>query len=130
MNGGDEDRYLGLLLDAGIAPGTSFNPDLRLAFIDAYSRCESLRCGFQHYWRAALDQAVGDAIADPGRPVVLTLAIAGAVVGDATIGDTRGDSDSLSVIAGMATTNGRKASEHRGGPDSRDRSIRAAGQRL
>jgi hypothetical protein len=130
MNGGDEDRYLGLLLDAGIAPGTSFNPDLRLAFIDAYSGCESLRCGFQHYWRAALDQAVGDAIADPGRPVVLTLAIAGAVVGDATIGDTRGDSDSLSVIAGMATTNGRKASEHRGGPDSRDRSIRAAGQRL
>jgi len=108
MNGGDEDRYLGLLLDAGIAPGTSFNPDLRLAFIDAYSGCESLRCGFQHYWRAALDQAVGDA----------------------TIGDTRGDSDSLSVIAGMATTNGRKASEHRGGPDSRDRSIRAAGQRL
>jgi len=130
MNGGDEDRYLGLLLDAGIAPGTSFNPDLRLAFIDAYSGCESLRCGFQHYWRAALDQAVGDAIADPGRPVVLTLAIAGAVVGDETIGDTRGDSDSLSVIAGMATTNGRKASEHRGGPDSRDRSIRAAGQRL
>jgi len=130
MNGGDEDRYLGLLLDAGIAPGTSFNPDLRLAFIDAYSGCESLRCGFQHYWRAALDQAVGDAIADPGRPVVLTLAIAGAVVGDATIGDTRGDSDSLSVIAGMATTNGRKASEHRGGPDRRDRSIRAAGQRL
>ena len=130
MNGGDEDRYLGLLLDAGIAPGTSFNPDLRLAFIDAYSGCESLRCGFQHYWRAALDQAVGDAIADPGRPVVLTLAIAGGVVGDATIGDTRGDSDSLSVIAGMATTNGRKASEHRGGPDSRDRSIRAAGQRL
>ena len=130
MNGGDEDRYLGLLLDAGIAPGTSFNPDLRLAFIDAYSGCESLRCGFQHYWRAALDQAVGDAIADPGRPVVLTLAIAGGVVGDATIGDTRGDSDSLSVIAGMATTNGRKASEHRGGPDRRDRSIRAAGQRL
>jgi hypothetical protein len=77
-----------------------------------------------------LDQAVGDAIADPGRPVVLTLAIAGAVVGDATIGDTRGDSDSLSVIAGMATTNGRKASEHRSGPDRRDRSIRAAGQRL
>ena len=130
MNGGDEDRYLGLLLDAGIAPGTSFNPDLRLAFIDAYSGCESLRCGFQHHWRAALDQAVGNAIADPGRPVVLTLAIAGAVVGDATIGDTRGDSDSLSVIAGMATTNGRKASEHRGGPDRRDRSIRAAGQRL
>jgi len=129
MNGGDEDRYLGLLLDAGIAPGTSFNPDLRLAFIDAYSGCESLRCGFQHYWRAALDQAVGDAIADPGRPVVLTLAIAGAVVGDATIGDTRGDSDSLSVIAGMATTNRRKASVI-GAGQRRDRSIRAAGQRL
>jgi hypothetical protein len=46
MNGGDEDRYLGLLLDAGIAPGTSFNPDLRHALIDAYSGCESLRCGF------------------------------------------------------------------------------------
>ena len=73
MNGGDEDRYLGLLLDAGIAPGTSFNPDLRHAFIDAYSGCESLRCGFQHYWRAALDQAVGDA----------------------TIGDTRGDRQRL-----------------------------------
>jgi len=129
MNGGDEDRYLGLLLDAGIAPGTSFNPDLRLAFIDAYSGCESLRCGFQHYWRAALDQAVGDAIADPGRPVVLTLAIAGAVVGDATIGDTRGDSDSLSVIAGMATTNRRKASAI-GAGQRRHRSIRAAGQRL
>ena len=95
MNGGDEDRYLGLLLDAGIAPGTSFNPDLRLAFIDAYSRCESLRCGFQHYWRAASDQAGGNAIADPGRPVVLTLAIAGGVVGDATIGDTRGDRQRL-----------------------------------
>ena len=31
MNGGDEDRYLGLLLDAGSAPGTSFNPGLRHA---------------------------------------------------------------------------------------------------
>jgi hypothetical protein len=69
MNGGDEDRYLGLLLDAGIAPGTSFNPDLRHAFIDAYSGCESLRCGYQHYWRAALDpRQIGDAIADPADP--------------------------------------------------------------
>ncbi len=65
MTGGDEDRYLGLLLDAGIAPGTSFNPDLR----HAYSGCESLRCGFQHYWRAALDpRQIGDAIADPADP--------------------------------------------------------------
>lgn len=82
---GHEADYLGWFLDGGTA--TDLAAHLRDVFVASYSGRDSLRCGFAHYRRHAVNASqIGAAIARPGRTAVPTLAISGGVVGHALAG--------------------------------------------
>jgi pimeloyl-ACP methyl ester carboxylesterase len=81
---GREAQYLDWFYAAGTAGGRGVEPALRDAFVTAYRGREGLRGGFELYRAMAQNAAqIEAAVADPSRPQVPTLAIAGGVVGDA-----------------------------------------------
>jgi pimeloyl-ACP methyl ester carboxylesterase len=76
---GHEAAYLDFFLMAGTYQGQGVPPEIRDAFVSAYTGREALRCGFGYY-RAAERNAA--AISAAGRLTVPTLAVGGNTVGD------------------------------------------------
>ncbi|MEU8285344.1 alpha/beta hydrolase [Micromonospora sp. NPDC048905] len=76
---GHEAAYLDWFLLAGTFERRGVPPEIRDAFVSAYTGREALRCGFGYY-RAAEQNAA--AIAATGRLTTPTLAVGGNVVGD------------------------------------------------
>ena len=76
---GHEDTYLEWFLTAGTYERRGVPPEIRDAFVQAYTGREALRCGFGYY-RAADQNAA--AIAAAGRLTVPTVAVGGNTVGD------------------------------------------------
>ncbi|MEH1168476.1 alpha/beta hydrolase [Micromonospora sp. CPCC 205539] len=76
---GHEGAYLDWFLTAGTYERRGVPPDIRKAFVRAYTGQEALRCGFGYY-RAADQNAA--AVAAAGRLTVPTLAVGGNTVGD------------------------------------------------
>jgi pimeloyl-ACP methyl ester carboxylesterase len=76
---GHEDAYLDFFLTAGTYEGRGVPPEIRDAFVRAYTGREALRCGFGYYRAAAQNAA---AIPAAGRLTVPTVAVGGNTVGD------------------------------------------------
>lgn len=76
---GHEDTYLEWFLTAGTYERRGVPPEIRDAFVHAYTGREALRCGFGYY-RATEENAA--AILAAGRLTVPTLAVGGNTVGD------------------------------------------------
>lgn len=76
---GHEDAYLDWFLAAGTYERRGVPPDIRNAFVRAYTGREALRCGFGYYRAAAQNAAAIPAV---GRLTVPTIALGGNTVGD------------------------------------------------
>lgn len=81
------ESHEGAYLDWFYKDCASMAPDIRDAFVAAYSGREALRCGFEHY-RAFPENGrqISAVLADRGSVEQPTLAIVGGVVGDAIYG--------------------------------------------
>lgn len=76
---GHEAEYLDWFLTAGTFERRGVPPEIRDAFVRAYTGREALRCGFGYYRAAGRNAA---AISAAGRLTVPTLAVGGNTVGD------------------------------------------------
>ena len=93
---GQEERYIDWFLQTGTADGRGVAAASRDAFVEAYRGTESLRCGFEHYRAMATNgRLIDDAVADPTRTQVPTLAVGAGTVGDALHRQLRPITDEL-----------------------------------
>jgi pimeloyl-ACP methyl ester carboxylesterase len=79
----NEADYIDWFLRAGTRNRDGVRPEVREAFLEAYSSRDAMRCGFEHYRAFPRDIAQIDAIAAGEKAVLPVLAVAGGIVGDA-----------------------------------------------
>ncbi len=70
---GHEADYLDYFLNQGVTGPNGMDPDIRRAFVAAYSGKEALRCAFEHYRAMPINAAQIEAATDSARRTHLKL---------------------------------------------------------
>jgi len=81
---GHETEYIDFFLRNGTAAGKGIDTPIRDAFVNAYSSTDSLRCAFEYYRAMPANAARIKDATSRLRLTMPTMAVGGAVVGDAT----------------------------------------------
>jgi pimeloyl-ACP methyl ester carboxylesterase len=91
---GHEREYIDWFLDAGTG-GRGLPPEIREAFLLAYSQSDALRCAFSHYRAMPASAGLIQDAVDAGRLTVPTMAVGAYPVGDALERQLRPVTDDL-----------------------------------
>ncbi|MFJ7591316.1 alpha/beta fold hydrolase [Streptomyces sp. NPDC097617] len=91
---GHEERYVDWFLDSGTL-GQGVRPDIRDAFVSAYTGTEALRCAFSYYRALPTSARQIRRAADDGRLTMPTMAIGARPVGGALANQLRPLADDL-----------------------------------